>query len=193
VLAGVSGAVAKALKDSNGRAMLAGYCIMDESAKAAVRDHCKRVLLPAMVPGILIAMASFPRLPNGKTDVNSLPEPDWTSVAAGEAYVAPVNPMEERVQALWQRVLQVSVSSPSCCCCGASCLSELRTEIVLVIWGFKSDDVHDNSYSTFAQTDIISDYSMLIYRTTVGQLLPVSVAKLQSLVDPLDGRDCHDK
>jgi hypothetical protein len=102
---------------------------MDESAKAAVRDHCKRVLLPAMVPGILIAMASFPLLPNGKTDVNSLPEPDWTSVAAGEAYVAPVNPMEERVQALWQKVLQVSVTSHhrAAAVGPPACLPELRT------------------------------------------------------------------
>eukprot|EP00775_Hariotina_reticulata_P001359 gene1359-1700_t len=103
---GMNWSVAKALKDSNGRAMLAGYCIMDESAKAAVRDHCKRVLLPAMVPGILIAMASFPLLPNGKTDVNSLPEPDWISVAAGKAYMGPANTMEADIQAMWQRVLQ---------------------------------------------------------------------------------------
>lgn len=59
-----------------------------------------------MVPSIIIALECFPLLPNGKVDVRSLPEPNWSGAGVDE-YVAPMNEIESLVQRIWMDALKI--------------------------------------------------------------------------------------
>jgi hypothetical protein len=115
MITGVAGAVAKVVKDSNGRASLVGYCLVDVDGTSAVQAHCKRVLLPTMVPSVIVALKEFCRLPNGKVDTDKLPQPDWAALAAGDQYVGPSNDLEQQLQRLWMEALQVTLLMAACC------------------------------------------------------------------------------
>jgi amino acid adenylation domain-containing protein len=74
----VAQAMAAAVPDSNGHKRLVGYVTPETLDPGAVLAHCRSVLVPAMVPTAIVALESFPLLPNGKVDVRSLPAPDWS-------------------------------------------------------------------------------------------------------------------
>ncbi|PDY39387.1 hypothetical protein COO17_19005 [Bacillus wiedmannii] len=64
-----------------------------------------RVHLPSyMVPALFVPMESFPLTPNGKVDRKKLPNPESMGVVSAE-YIAPRNPIEERIAAIWTEVL----------------------------------------------------------------------------------------
>jgi len=96
---GVTQAVATALPDPSGQKRLVGYVTPGDIEPAAVLGHCRSVLVPAMVPSVVLALESFPLLPNGKVDVRGLPAPDWSGAGA-EEYVGPANEVEATVQRL---------------------------------------------------------------------------------------------
>jgi acyl carrier protein len=50
-------------------------------------------------------LGSLPSLPNGKIDRRALPAPDSVQPRAQRAYVAPSNPIEEKLAEIWARVL----------------------------------------------------------------------------------------
>ena len=102
--AGVQLAVVLVVKDPTGSQHLVAYVTpMSVDPAAAVADIKAR--LPAhMVPSVVMPMEGMPLLPNEKVDRKALPQPDWGSRMA-EAYVAPVNAFEERLQAVWHAVL----------------------------------------------------------------------------------------
>ena len=63
--------------------------------------------LPAyMVPALFVALESLPRLPNGKLDRLSLPEPDLSALRSGE-YIAPRTPAEHTLARLFAEVLEL--------------------------------------------------------------------------------------
>ena len=66
---------------------------------------CRQHLPKFMVPAVITPLKSFPLLPNGKLDSNSLPEPDWSSEGQSEEKVAPSTPTEETLQKIWTQVL----------------------------------------------------------------------------------------
>ncbi|MFC0528362.1 amino acid adenylation domain-containing protein [Phytohabitans kaempferiae] len=68
-----------------------------------VKDHCGRTLPEYMVPSVFVAVERIPLNANGKVDRRALPDPD--GLADERAYVAPRNPVEERIAALWCEVL----------------------------------------------------------------------------------------
>ncbi|MCZ7434493.1 non-ribosomal peptide synthetase [Streptomyces sp. WMMC1477] len=81
--------------DAAGEARLAG------ELRALAREH-----LPAyMVPAHLVLLAAFPLTPSGKVDRTALPAPVAGGTVADEGHVAPANPTEERLCALFTRVL----------------------------------------------------------------------------------------
>jgi non-ribosomal peptide synthetase-like protein len=82
---GVAQAVAAAVADPSGQKRLVGYVTPGNVDMALVRSHCRSLLVPAMVPTVVTALDAFPLLPNGKVDVKSLPEPDWTAQASNPA------------------------------------------------------------------------------------------------------------
>jgi thioester reductase-like protein len=77
---GVVQAIATALLDPiHNQKRLVGYVTPGNVDPAVVRSHCRSMLVPAMVPAVVTALDAFPLLPNGKVDVKSLPQPDWTA------------------------------------------------------------------------------------------------------------------
>ena len=62
------------------------------------------IALPSyMIPGILVALESFPLTLNGKLDKRMLPDPD--SSLSNEVYQAPVTETETKLCKIWQQVL----------------------------------------------------------------------------------------
>lgn len=101
---GVQLAVALVLKDPTGSQRLVAYVTPASVDPAAAIADLKGRLPAHMVPSIVLPMERMPLLPNEKVDRKALPQPDWGNRVA-EEYVAPVNEVEERLQAVWQDVL----------------------------------------------------------------------------------------
>ena len=101
---GVTQAVAAAVADAAGQKRLVGYVTPASADPAAVTAHCRSLLVPAMVPSVVVALESFPLMPNGKVDVRALPAPDWSGAGA-EEYVAPADDVEAAVQRVFADVL----------------------------------------------------------------------------------------
>ena len=68
-------------------------------------QSCRQHLPKFMVPAVITPLESFPLLPNGKLDSNSLPGPDWSSEGQAEENVPPSTPTEEILQEIWADVL----------------------------------------------------------------------------------------
>jgi hypothetical protein len=102
--AGVEQAQAAAMADPQGVKRLVGYVTPASVDPLAVLAYCRSHLVPAMVPSMVVALDSFPLLPNGKVDTKSLPAPEWGGVAS-EAYVAPSSDAEATVQSVFAEVL----------------------------------------------------------------------------------------
>jgi acyl carrier protein len=72
-----------------------------------LREHLREMLPDYMLPAQLVTLDSLPLTPNGKVDRRALPEPGEVRPALREAYVAPRNPVEEVVAAIWAEVLRL--------------------------------------------------------------------------------------
>ena len=101
---GVEQAQATALPDPQGQKRLVGYVTPASADPMLVLAHCRAQLVPAMVPSVVVALESFPLLPNGKVDTKGLPAPEWVG-AASEEYVPPSNDAESAVQKVFADVL----------------------------------------------------------------------------------------
>ncbi len=60
-----------------------------------------------MIPAFFVNMENWPLLPNGKIDLNSLPNPEIEEATRDE-YIAPQNETEKILTQLWEQILQVS-------------------------------------------------------------------------------------
>ena len=112
----VKQAVVIVREDRPGDKRLAAYTTADEAvtgtgdeAKPAtvgeLRAHLKERLPDYMVPPIFIALDKMPLTPNGKVDRKALPAPDRNRPELGEEYVAPRNPTEAALAAIWSETL----------------------------------------------------------------------------------------
>ncbi|MCP4151879.1 MAG: amino acid adenylation domain-containing protein, partial [bacterium] len=103
---GIKEAVVTCRKDGAGEAFLCAYVVKE--ARAASAENIKALLasqLPSyMVPAALISLPALPLTPNGKIDRKGLPDPEF---AGGTAFVAPRDVLEQRLVAIWSRVLSV--------------------------------------------------------------------------------------
>ncbi|WP_327167336.1 amino acid adenylation domain-containing protein [Streptomyces subrutilus] len=68
---------------------------------AAVRAEVARTLPYYMVPASVVVLPALPRLPNGKVDRRSLPEPPEGRDGVGAGYEAPRNEIEDGLTRLW--------------------------------------------------------------------------------------------
>lgn len=78
-----------------------------ESAGGVGEDGLRRALageLPEyMVPSRFVVLGVLPRLPNGKVDRKALPDPD--AEAGASTYLAPRDPVERQLVAIWEEML----------------------------------------------------------------------------------------
>ncbi|QNK64693.1 non-ribosomal peptide synthase/polyketide synthase [Pedobacter sp. PAMC26386] len=104
----VNAAVVAVKTDQNGNNRLIGYVIPEGAFdREGIVAYLKDKLPDYMIPSLLLPLEIIPLTPNGKIDRKALPEPGDIIVSASD-YVAPRNPMEQALIAIWQDLLGVS-------------------------------------------------------------------------------------
>ncbi len=77
------------------------------STSAELRDYLKQKLPDYMVPAAWVTLPALPLTPNGKVDRKALPLPDQRRPELASRYVAPRTPAENKLAAIWSKVLGV--------------------------------------------------------------------------------------
>jgi len=72
-----------------------------------LRHFLRQKLPDSMVPSTFVALDALPLTANGKLDRAVLPAPDRQRRGPDRPFVAPRNPTEERVAAVWEQVLGI--------------------------------------------------------------------------------------
>jgi amino acid adenylation domain-containing protein len=90
-------------EDAPGVRFLAAYVAGGEATDDELREHLGAKLPEYMVPSVFVRLEALPHTPNGKVDRRALPAPD--RAAAAQTYVAPSDPVEERLAGIWAEVL----------------------------------------------------------------------------------------
>jgi pristinamycin I synthase-3/4 len=96
-------------EDSPGDQRLVAYNLAPEGVTLdsdVLRNSLIGSLPDYMLPTAYVQLDRFPLTPNGKIDRKNLPAPDWEDIASTE-YLAPQNPTEEILAAIWADVLGV--------------------------------------------------------------------------------------
>jgi amino acid adenylation domain-containing protein len=97
-----------ARENASAERYLCAYIAADVSGGvdvAGLKEDLHRQLPDFMVPAYFVLVDDFPLTPNGKIDIDKLPDPEAAGPADG--YTAPRNPLEEKMAALWADVLGV--------------------------------------------------------------------------------------
>jgi len=99
----------RSLDHRGGEKFLCAYLVCRPGAPVPevgeLREFLGRQLPDYMVPAFYVFLDEIPLTPNGKINRRALPEPDLQ--AAGLRYVAPRDGLEEKLAAIWSRVLSV--------------------------------------------------------------------------------------
>ncbi|HEV2734160.1 MAG TPA: amino acid adenylation domain-containing protein, partial [Longimicrobiaceae bacterium] len=104
---GVADAVVAVGGDGAGERRLVAWLVASGGPApdaAGLRGWMRARLPEHMVPSAFAALDTLPLTPGGKTDRRALPDPERAS--AGDTYVAPRTPTEERLAAAWADVLR---------------------------------------------------------------------------------------
>jgi amino acid adenylation domain-containing protein len=72
-----------------------------------LRELAVATLPEYMVPGAFVMLADLPLTENGKVNRRALPAPEQTRPEIAGQYVAPTNPIEEIIAAIWSELLRV--------------------------------------------------------------------------------------
>ncbi len=111
---GVREAVVLAREDEPGDKRLVAYVTPTDSAAerngelapSELRSFLSGPLPEYMVPAHFVCLPDLPLLPNGKVDRKRLPAPDQDRSSVRAPYVAPRNPLEKVLAAIWSDVLK---------------------------------------------------------------------------------------
>uniref|UniRef100_UPI002625A9AF non-ribosomal peptide synthetase n=1 Tax=uncultured Kordia sp. TaxID=507699 RepID=UPI002625A9AF len=96
-----------AQKDTSGIARLLSYIIPAKGYdKTEVLSFLRATLPSYMVPAILVELDEFPITSNGKIDKKNLLKRETIANSTVE-FVAPRNPIEENLSAMWKKVLKI--------------------------------------------------------------------------------------
>ncbi|WP_429932808.1 amino acid adenylation domain-containing protein [Agrobacterium vitis] len=102
---GVTGAAVDAWRDNTGYARLAAWIeVAAPVGKAALSAHLSRELPRHLVPTFFAMLDKLPRLPNGKLDRKSLPDPSDETTKVTEDQT-PHHGYEEKIAAIWAKLL----------------------------------------------------------------------------------------
>lgn len=94
---GVKQALVVVHTDSIQQQHLVGYLSPDTIDTEQLRQHVAKFLPKQMIPETFVLLDQFPKMPNGKADRASLPEPKYSDMAKAD-YEAPSNEMQEAVR-----------------------------------------------------------------------------------------------
>jgi len=107
---GIGEAVVAAHSDATGDTRLAAY-VVSQNAPAPnageLRNHLLARLPAYMVPSAFVALGALPLNAHGKVDRDALPPPPRSFAARPAEFVAPRNPMERQIAAIWERLFAV--------------------------------------------------------------------------------------
>lgn len=98
-------------EDGSGEKKLAAYLVARPGVATPaptpreMRDFLRSKLPDYMVPADFVALAAFPRTPNGKIDRRALPAPDPESRQSDPAFASPESDVERRLAGIWEEVL----------------------------------------------------------------------------------------
>ena len=93
------------LKGENGRERFVAYVVSKNSGLANTEDirrHLRQRLADYMLPSAIVVLRSFPTTPNGKVDVEALPDPDEERP---RLVVAPRSQVEQELAGIWTELL----------------------------------------------------------------------------------------
>ncbi len=94
--------------DRPGGKYLAAYCVLARDvAMADLREHLAQALPEFMVPHVYVRLDALPVTANGKLDRRALPTPSRTRPELAVAFAPAKSPDEERLCALFARVLEI--------------------------------------------------------------------------------------
>ena len=95
-------------EQDSSEARLAAYYVASAPVTASeLRAHLGRTLPGYMIPSHFVRLEALPLTPNGKLDRAALPSPEARRPELAAVYVAPRNPLEERIAAIWAEALKV--------------------------------------------------------------------------------------
>lgn len=102
-------AVVIAADDPHGDKRLIAYVETDQSDDIvpALRAYLESRLPAFMIPSLFMRLQSMPLTHNGKIDRDSLPQPGYEKTNLQPTYVAPRNPAEMKMAAIWEEVLGI--------------------------------------------------------------------------------------
>ncbi|MEO6830227.1 MAG: non-ribosomal peptide synthetase, partial [Acidobacteriaceae bacterium] len=98
------------LREDKGEKRLVAYLVCAENAPpsvADVRDHLRATLPDYMIPGAIVFLNEFPRLPNGKLDRAALPAPERSASEGKTSFAAPATTLQQAVAEVFRNVLSV--------------------------------------------------------------------------------------
>jgi amino acid adenylation domain-containing protein len=108
---GVEHAVVSACDDAGGDKRLVAYFTAARESQivlAELREHARKRLPDYMLPAAFVRLEKIPLTPNGKVDRKSLPAPGEQDVVTDGRGHPPATPAEERLAAIWRKVLGLS-------------------------------------------------------------------------------------
>jgi amino acid adenylation domain-containing protein len=83
----------------------AGHAAPADTLESRLQDYLSRRLPDYMLPERLVILESLPKLPNGKTDYNSLPEPEAIGLHGEKSYREPRTDAETILAGIWAELL----------------------------------------------------------------------------------------
>ena len=96
-------------EDKDGNKFLCAYLVSDrEMTVTELREQLSKELPDYMVPTYFMQLEKIPLTPNGKINRKALPEPD-KSLTAGNEYVPPENEVQQIIEDIWAKVLELEV------------------------------------------------------------------------------------
>ncbi|MBV8846856.1 MAG: amino acid adenylation domain-containing protein [Bryobacterales bacterium] len=102
--------VVAARENTSGEKCLVAYFVADLTINvtpAQLRRHLLAKLPEYMAPGAFVQLAALPLTANGKVDRAALPAPSISDFQSDQDYVAPRNPVERKLVAIWEDVLGI--------------------------------------------------------------------------------------
>lgn len=84
---------------------IVAYVKSSEAVAADLKLHTKECLPDYMVPAAFVIVNEFPRLPNGKIDLNTLQSFNEEPYSTETEFVEPTSLLEKKLAAIWEEVL----------------------------------------------------------------------------------------